>query len=141
MISRWCNGIMPAILLLPYLLSATDKDWQIIWREEFDGPGLDASKWSYVTGGNGFGNHELQYYRVENISVERGMLVIKAMRESYTGPDGVRRDFTSGRLHTRENFSSLWPFRGAHPTTTRRAWNLAGLLVTGRWRRNLARCR
>jgi beta-glucanase (GH16 family) len=36
------------------------------------------------------------------------MLVIKAVRENYTGPDGITRGFTSARLHTREKFSQAY---------------------------------
>jgi beta-glucanase (GH16 family) len=34
--------------------------------------------------------------------------VIEAIRESYTGPDGVKRDYTSARLSTKGNFSQAY---------------------------------
>src|SRR4051794_32006707 len=76
--------------------------WKLTWHDEFDTEKLDMTKWSYVTGGSGFGNNELEYYtsRLENVSVRDGMLVIDAIKQSYTGPDGLKRDYTSARLQT-----------------------------------------
>ncbi len=89
------------------LASGTASAWKLTWQDEFDGDKLDPAKWSYVTGGNGFGNHELEYYtdRPENVSVKQGMLVIQAVKEDYHGADGVARGFTSGRLQTLGKFS------------------------------------
>jgi beta-glucanase (GH16 family) len=68
-----------------------------IWAEEFNGPTLDTSTWTYDVGGSGFGNQELQFYsaRPENVSIQNGSLVITARRESYSG-----KLFTSARLKT-----------------------------------------
>ncbi len=84
--------------------------WRLVWQDEFDGSQLDADKWVHVGGGNGFGNQELEYYtdRLENVRVENGMLILKAIKETYTGPDGVRRRFTSGRIRTEGKFSQAY---------------------------------
>lgn len=73
----------------------------LVWSEEFDGPGIDPSKWTFDVGGHGFGNAELQYYtaRPQNVRVENGALIIKAIRESYSG-----KAFTSSRLKTHGRF-------------------------------------
>jgi len=62
------------------------------------------------TGGRGWGNKELEYYtnRTQNAYIENGSLVIKAIREPYTGPDGVRRDYTSARLKTKDKFAQAY---------------------------------
>jgi beta-glucanase (GH16 family) len=85
-------------------------DWKLVWHDEFDAAALDPAKWTVVTGGNGFGNHELEYYtaRPENLHVEDGMLVIRAVKETYAGPDGVERKYTSARLHTEGKFSQRY---------------------------------
>jgi beta-glucanase (GH16 family) len=86
---------------------AQSTNWKLAWHDEFDGSTLDSSKWSYVTGGNGFGNKELEYYtdRPDNLYLEDGMLVIKAIKEDYHGTDHVERSFTSARIQTRGRFS------------------------------------
>jgi beta-glucanase (GH16 family) len=84
--------------------------WKLTWKDEFNVPDktpLDASKWVMETGGGGWGNNELQYYtaRRENVFIEGGTLVIKALKETYTGADGVTRDYTSARLKTQGKFA------------------------------------
>ncbi|GAC1437203.1 MAG: glycoside hydrolase family 16 protein [Terriglobales bacterium] len=76
-----------------------------MWSDEFnapDGTMVDASKWKIEEGGNGWGNNELEYYtrRPENLQIKNGNLVMTAVKESYTGSDGVRREYTSARLNT-----------------------------------------
>lgn len=88
---------------------SSDLGWKLVWSDEFDG--CIKSEWTFEigTGEDGWGNQELQYYRVENATVElrektterpwgRGMLVIQAKREDY---GGCR--YTSARMKT-ENF-------------------------------------
>ncbi len=95
------------------LPAAPQAGWKLSWSDEFNGPDgspPDPGKWSVVTGGNGFGNHELEYYtsRPENVQVRGGSLVITARKEAYTGPDGVQRDYTSGRLQTKGHFAQKY---------------------------------
>ena len=84
--------------------------WRLIWSDEFKGPdgsGIDPAKWTAAVGGSGWGNHELEYYtnRPANASISGGALVIKAIKENYTGADKVTREYTSGRLTTKNKFS------------------------------------
>jgi len=84
--------------------------WKLVWSDEFnapDGTPVDSSKWVSETGGNGWGNDELEYYtiRPENATQEGGNLVIHAIEEKYTGSDGVTRNYTSARLKTLGKFS------------------------------------
>jgi beta-glucanase (GH16 family) len=71
--------------------------WVLDWSDEFDGPVLDRTKWVPETGGNGWGNDELEFYtaRPENVRVDGGNLVIEARREDYGG-----RHTTSARIKT-----------------------------------------
>jgi beta-glucanase (GH16 family) len=83
-----------------------------VWSDEFNGPGsaVDPTKWVLETGGNGWGNDELEYYtkRPQNAFVEDGNLVIKVLDEKYTGADGVSRNYTSARLKTQGKFSQTY---------------------------------
>lgn len=76
-----------------------DPDWVQVWGDEFEDEGLpDSSKWTYETGGHGWGNEERQYYteaRRKNARVEDGHLVIEAHREAYEG-----NEYTSARLNS-----------------------------------------
>jgi beta-glucanase (GH16 family) len=87
--------------------------WKLVWSDEFSGPNgsaVEGSKWVLETGGEGWGNEELEYYtdRTANVSVHDGNLVIKAAAEKYTGPDGVTRNYTSARLKTLGKFSQTY---------------------------------
>lgn len=77
------------------------KPSKLVWFDEFEGAGRpDPKKWSYDVGGNGFGNHELQFYtedRPENARVENGMLLIETRKEAYQG-----KNYTSAKLWTKE---------------------------------------
>ncbi|MGC1484545.1 MAG: glycoside hydrolase family 16 protein [Candidatus Acidiferrum sp.] len=83
--------------------------WILTWSDEFSGPDAsspDPSKWTHDLGGKGWGNHELESYthRKENARIEKGDLVITARKETYTGADGITRDYTSARLKTQGLF-------------------------------------
>jgi beta-glucanase (GH16 family) len=93
--------------------SDSQRGWVLTWNDEFNGPSgasPDAAKWVIETGGNGWGNDELEYYtsRRENVRQENGRLVIEAVKEQFTGPDGVQRDYTSARLKTQGRFSQAY---------------------------------
>lgn len=72
---------------------------KLVWADEFETAGLpDSTKWAYEIGGNGWGNHELEYYtsrRAENARVENGKLIIEARKDNYQG-----KNYTSARLVT-----------------------------------------
>ncbi len=77
----------------------------------FQGPSgsrPDRRTWSSETGGNGWGNHELQTYTAApaNASLDGfGNLVLTARRQDATGPDGIQRHYTSARLTTAGKFT------------------------------------
>jgi len=79
--------------------------WTLVWSDEFngsDGSLPDPSKWNMETGGGGWGNNELETYtaRPQNAQVQNGNLAITAMKEAYTGTDGIPRQYTSARINT-----------------------------------------
>jgi len=87
------------------LLSGRNAGWILTWSDEFNGANgssPDRQKWVVESGGNGWGNDELEYYtaRSQNLRQENGNLVIEAVKEKFTGSDGVQREYTSARLKT-----------------------------------------
>lgn len=75
------------------------------WSEEFNsGLAPDTSRWGYETGGNGWGNHELEYYTPDNnVAIKDGNLVITAKKESWGG-----MNYTSGRLFSKGTGNFLY---------------------------------
>jgi beta-glucanase (GH16 family) len=70
---------------------------KLVWADEFNTNGLpDSTKWSYNSGGSGWGNNELQFYtarRKENVSARNGHLIIEARKEDFKS-----RKYTSARI-------------------------------------------
>src|ERR1700730_17066911 len=103
--------LAPFVLLCAPAGSIKARERVLVWSDEFDGPAKsspDPAKWSFNTGGGGWGNNELEYYtsRLQNAFIDgNGKLIIQALREDYTGPDKVRRDYSSARLMTKGKFT------------------------------------
>jgi beta-glucanase (GH16 family) len=87
------------------------RNWQIVWQDEFEGEAgqsPDASRWTFDIGNgeNGWGNGEFQYYtdRPENVSLDgNGNLAITARSESFAGSG-----FTSARIKTQGLFEQAF---------------------------------
>ena len=108
-----------------------DENWLLVWSDEFDAPDIDMTKWSYEVGtGNwGWGNGEAQYYtdNSNNSFIEDGKLIIKAIRQSYSGSDYSsarmvtknKGDWTYGRIEVRAKLpagTGTWPAIWMMPT-------------------------
>lgn len=114
--------------------------WTLVWRDEFDQPGLpDSNKWAFDTEYNqrGWWNGELQYYsqnRRENAEVVNGKLVITARRERLTSAsDYGNQNYTSARLMTRGKASwtyGRFEIRAKLPCTLG-TWPAIWMLGTG----------
>lgn len=122
----------------------------LVWSDEFDGPEIDLTKWSFEIGDGcdrpdslcGWGNNELQYYtdRPENAFInDEGHLVIKSIKESsqYEGHDYTsarmitynKGDWKYGRMDIRARMpvgKGLWPA----------IWMLPSDTVYGTWPRS-----
>jgi len=90
---------------IPFLPSDRNVGWILTWSDEFNGTNgspPDPTKWVVERGGSGWGNDELEYYtaRSQNVRQEHGNLVIEAVKERFTGSDGIQREYTSARLKT-----------------------------------------
>lgn len=108
-----------AFLFSAMILTAQAPGWNLVWSDEFDGPGLNEQNWRYSEGGNGWGNGELeQYTRLpENVRIEDGTLVVEA-RKTENGYTSARINsrtkflFTYGRIEARMKFTHTqgsWP--------------------------------
>ncbi len=79
--------------------SLKENDWQLKWADEFNENGLpNANNWNYIRGGDGFGNHELQFYTVSDSStayVKNGNLTITANKKTIE-----KNKYSSARLTT-----------------------------------------
>jgi hypothetical protein len=66
--------------------------WQLVFQDEFEGPQLDTSKWSYNYPWGNTHNHRA-YTDPANVLVENGLLRLKAEdRRHPDAPDGIQRD-------------------------------------------------
>lgn len=111
-----------------------------VWADEFDYTGLpDSTKWSYDLGGDGWGNHELQYYTsdLENARVGEGVLRITALKVDLEGMEYTsarlvsknKGDFLYGRFEVK---AKLPKGRGTWPA----AWMLPTDWAYGGWPRS-----
>ncbi len=92
--------LMYLILCLVPALTVQAQFTTLVWSDEFNYNGLpDSTKWGYDVGADGWGNNEKQAYyakRLQNASVENGVLSITAIKESFEGAN-----YTSARLTTK----------------------------------------
>jgi beta-glucanase (GH16 family) len=90
------------ILPVKAIDTVIDKNWAFettpVWEDNFNsGSAVDGSKWTFETGGNGWGNNELQYYTPgTNTTVSGGNLVLTAKKETVSG-----NQYTSTRMVTK----------------------------------------
>jgi beta-glucanase (GH16 family) len=119
------------LLIVTFATTAKAQHTKLVWSDEFNYTGLpDSTKWSYETGGDGWGNNELEFYtarRPENARVEKGMLVVEARKEkwdssSYTSARLATKnkgDWTYGRMEIRAQLpegKGIWPAIWMLPT-------------------------
>lgn len=96
--------------------------YNLAWSDEFDSNAINTNNWNFESGGNGWGNHELEYYtsRIQNAFVSSGNLVIEARRENYQGNNYTsarmttagKKEFQYGRLDIRAKLpvsTGMWP--------------------------------
>jgi beta-glucanase (GH16 family) len=94
----------------------------LTWSDEFNGKTPDNANWTCETGGNGWGNNELEYYSntTKNSFLSGGYLIIEARKETvgsnkYTSARIISRDkktFTLGRIDIRTRLpkgKGIWP--------------------------------
>ena len=120
-----CGGLTPLCLTAVLLFiasvvfpqaiaqSSAPSAWILTWSDDFNTPNgsaPDPKKWTYDLGGNGWGNKELESYtnRPQNVQIQNGNLIITAIKETYTGADGITQPYTSARLKTQGLFAQAY---------------------------------
>ncbi len=99
-------------------LATMAQNWKLVWADEFT-TGISPD-WVFETGGNGWGNNELQYYKRENATVQNGQLVITAKRETVSGSNYTsarmktqgKKSWKYGKIEARmamPSFKGIWP--------------------------------
>ena len=94
------------------------QSWQLVWSDEFTTSISPA--WTFESGGGGWGNGELEYYRQQNATVQGGQLLITARKENYGGMKYTSarmktqgsKSWTYGRMEARISmpaFQGIWP--------------------------------
>ena len=129
-IVRWAGGAVEQHT------PSGSQTYQLVWSDDFngaDGSAPDASKWAIQTGGDGWGNNELESYtaRPQNVQVSGGNLVITAIKEDYTGSDGIPRHYTSARMQTKGLFSQQYGRFEARIKIPEGPGHVAGVLDAG----------
>ncbi len=81
--------------------------WRLVWSDEFNGPNVDMSNWSFQTGCSGWGNGEWEdYTNGANASIQNGSLVIEARMKPGAGLGLC--GMTSTRMNTAGKRSFLY---------------------------------
>jgi len=70
--------------------------YQLVWSDEFNNNAVDTTNWNFEIGGQGWGNHEQEYYQPANATVHDGNLVIAGKKE-----DVQSNHYTSSRMTTK----------------------------------------
>lgn len=110
-----------------YDAPTTYPGYNLVWSDEFNGPAVDQTAWSFDLGDGcpglcGWGNNELQYYTSSpnNVFFQDGKLIIEAKKESYGGKDYTstkiktagKKSFKFGRIDIRAQLpkgKGIWP--------------------------------
>lgn len=104
------------------------KEWKLVWEENFDGPGLDSAAWSRVAPGPHDWN-DMMSLREDLVYVEDGQLVL--LGKAGTPGDGTpfvtggvtsagKKSFRRARVEIRARFNSVdgfWPALWLMPDT------------------------
>ncbi len=76
-----------------------DREWVVIWHDEFDGDRVNPAKWR-IEDAALIKNNEQQYYTPEDVYLEDGHLVLRSQQRPMGG-----RDYTSGLVETKGLFT------------------------------------
>jgi beta-glucanase (GH16 family) len=85
------------LILLACTYGSIAQTRKLVWTDEFNGTSIDRSTWKF---GSGPTNDNIHYYtdRLENASIENGILHITALKESYQGSN-----YTSALVETKNS--------------------------------------
>ena len=113
------DSFTPEMVSDGYITPDTYTGMQLLWSDEFDGPTLNMSWWTYELGAGGWGNAELQTYTNSstNSYINSGKLNIVAVNNygNYTSARLItkgKKEFTYGRIDIRAKLpygQGIWP--------------------------------
>lgn len=116
-----------------------DRDWSLIWNDEFDGPAIDGSKWSKVPKGSSDWNRHMSHHP-DCYSLSDGKLFLRGIKNPDTTADA--RPFITGGIYSKGKFAfqygkieiraKLGSAQGAWPAM----WMLAETGKYGKYPRN-----
>ena len=130
--STWASftyAATPTPTPTPAPITSTGDPWyggQLLWDDEFNGPTIDPTKWTFDTGAGGWGNNELETYTTSNASIQNvadgsstdSCLVITAQKDAQGNWTSARlktlglQSFTYGKIEARMKLPSgngMWP--------------------------------
>lgn len=94
--------------------------YRLVWADEFNQNTIDTTNWNFEVGGQGWGNHEQEYYQARNATISNGNLVITGKKEQvganpYTSTRMTtqgKQEFLYGRIEARIQIpvaQGFWP--------------------------------
>ena len=103
---RFLVSILLAMGFVLYV-SAQQREYQLVWSDEFDVEGKPSTDWSYESGF--VRNEELQWYQSGNAYVKDGCLVIEGRKERFINPhyEANSSDWRKNRAFIHYTSSSL----------------------------------
>lgn len=116
------NGLYFPVDTSGYTTPDSYPGYTLAWSDEFEGNAINTNNWSFETGGNGWGNNELENYTntTQNAFVSQGNLIIEARAQNsasntYTSARMItksRQQFQFGRVDIRAKLPTgkgIWP--------------------------------
>lgn len=86
--------------------------WDLIFNDDFDGNTLDANKWTTCywwdnQGCTNEGNHELEWYLPQNVTMANSNLQLTATQQPVEASNGKNYPYTSGMITTGRSNSNM----------------------------------
>lgn len=89
-----------------------DREWALVWEDNFDGAELNTADWAPAVQGLNW-NNEDQAYIAANVTIEDGCLVLTAKKEHWEGLSNrvdnpslwVSQEYTSGEANTKRSWT------------------------------------
>jgi beta-glucanase (GH16 family) len=113
-LARLKSTLVVMVFTIAFSSSSALAGWEVQWIDRFEGTGVNWDKWTAHIQANF--NDEVQCYTADESSVNKnfdvsdGTLKIIARRQSISCPglDGEERDWTSGRLNSKDKSEFLY---------------------------------
>ena len=91
--------------------------WRLIWHDEFDGDGIDLTKWTTTlawSGDDGSWRHHnsnyLSYIMDDDVVVSDGTLKLQTQRRDVTNPSGRVYHYTEGMIQSKDKFWATYGY-------------------------------